>query len=76
WNVTNYKDALEATLSEASIGNKMVIIAMVNKAYVEGDKPMLDLFWMVFGTEKIHGNWLITFYLLRRMIHPMNDANF
>ena len=43
-NVTNYKDALEATLSEASIGNKMVIIAMVNKAYVGGDKPMLDLF--------------------------------
>lgn len=47
-NVTNYKDALEATLSEASIGNKMVIIAMVNKAYVEGDKPMLDLFLDAF----------------------------
>ncbi|BBG98170.1 Nucleotide-diphospho-sugar transferase family protein [Prunus dulcis] len=35
---------LESALSEASMANKTVIIAIVNKAYVEGDKPMLDMF--------------------------------
>ncbi|KAJ9140061.1 hypothetical protein P3X46_030748 [Hevea brasiliensis] len=35
-------DALEAALAEASTANKTLIIAIVNKAYVEGDKPMLD----------------------------------
>lgn len=37
-------DGLESALSEASMANKTVIIAIVNKAYVEGDKPMLDMF--------------------------------
>ncbi|XP_024029741.1 uncharacterized protein At1g28695 [Morus notabilis] len=37
---------LESALSKASMDNKTVIIAIVNKAYVEGDngKRMLDLF--------------------------------
>ncbi|RXH94799.1 hypothetical protein DVH24_024483 [Malus domestica] len=43
-NTRNYTDALESALSEASMADKTVIIAIVNKAYVEGDKPMLDLF--------------------------------
>ncbi|KAB2596557.1 hypothetical protein D8674_032007 [Pyrus ussuriensis x Pyrus communis] len=43
-NTRNYTDALESALSEVSMANKTVIIAIVNKAYVEGDKPMLDLF--------------------------------
>nr|DAD22725.1 TPA_asm: hypothetical protein HUJ06_024188 [Nelumbo nucifera] len=39
------KDDLEKALGEASMGNKTVIIAIVNKAYVEGrQKTMLDLF--------------------------------
>ncbi|KAK6926240.1 Nucleotide-diphospho-sugar transferase [Dillenia turbinata] len=38
------RDELESVLYEASMPNKTVIITVVNKAYVEGDKPMLDLF--------------------------------
>ncbi|KAF5743628.1 hypothetical protein HS088_TW08G00213 [Tripterygium wilfordii] len=38
-------DTLEVALAEASMSNnKTVIIAIVNKAYVEGDRSMLDLF--------------------------------
>ncbi|KAJ6761088.1 EXPRESSED PROTEIN-RELATED [Salix purpurea] len=43
--ITSQQDALELALAEASTENRTVIIAMVNKAYVEGDdKSMLDLF--------------------------------
>ncbi|KAJ6410559.1 hypothetical protein OIU84_007331 [Salix udensis] len=43
--VTSQQDALELALAEASTENRTVIIAMVNKAYVEGDdKSMLNLF--------------------------------
>ncbi|KAL5791643.1 hypothetical protein ACOSP7_000237 [Xanthoceras sorbifolium] len=37
-------DELETALAGASMENKTVIIAVVNKAYVEGDEPLLDLF--------------------------------
>lgn len=44
-NSTSQQDELELALAEASTENRTVIIAMVNKAYVEGDdKSMLDLF--------------------------------
>ncbi|KAJ6339418.1 hypothetical protein OIU77_007394 [Salix suchowensis] len=44
-DITSQQDALELALAEASTENRTVIIAMVNKAYVEGDdKSMLDLF--------------------------------
>ncbi|KAJ4846443.1 hypothetical protein Tsubulata_036219 [Turnera subulata] len=43
-NVTSHGDALEEALAEASMANKTLIIAIVNKAYVEGDKSMLDMF--------------------------------
>ncbi|WCJ36393.1 Nucleotide-diphospho-sugar transferase family protein [Euphorbia peplus] len=50
------KGSLDAALAEASTGNKSLIITIVNKAYVEGDKPMLDLFldsfW--FGDDTRH----------------------
>ena len=43
--IASQQDALELALAEASTENRTVIIAMVNKAYVEGgDKSMLDLF--------------------------------
>ncbi|XP_017256759.1 uncharacterized protein At1g28695 [Daucus carota subsp. sativus] len=52
FNVTPYEkdELLEEVLAETSTQNKTMIIAMVNKAYVEGDKPMLDIF--------LHGFWL------------------
>ncbi|XP_039160160.1 uncharacterized protein At1g28695-like [Eucalyptus grandis] len=43
-NATEYRDELEEALPKASRPSKTMIIAMVNDAYVEGDKPMLDLF--------------------------------
>ncbi|XP_050253025.1 uncharacterized protein At1g28695-like [Quercus robur] len=62
-NVTSNKDALEAALSEASMENKTVVIAIVNKAYVEGDKPMLDLFldsfWLGEDTRKLVDHLLL-----------------
>ncbi|TXG54491.1 hypothetical protein EZV62_019747 [Acer yangbiense] len=58
-------DELETALAGASTVNKTVIIAVVNKAYVEGgdDKPLLDLFlesfWLGEGTR-----WLVDHLLL------------
>ncbi|KAI9178131.1 hypothetical protein LWI28_023089 [Acer negundo] len=58
-------DELETALAGASTENKTVIIAVVNKAYVEGgyDKPLLDLFldsfWLGEGTR-----WLVDHLLL------------
>ncbi|KAL9303553.1 hypothetical protein ACSQ67_020816 [Phaseolus vulgaris] len=54
-------DALECALAKASMGNKTVIIAMVNKAYaeqdVETDSTMLDIFlssfWVGEGTRSL-----------------------
>ena len=61
--MTSNKDALEAALSEASMENKTVVIAIVNKAYVEGDKPMLDLFldslWLGEDTRKLVDHLLL-----------------
>ncbi|KAI3923962.1 hypothetical protein MKW92_050863 [Papaver armeniacum] len=43
------QDELETALSEASAGNnKTVIIAIINKAYVEGDMTMLSVFIQSF----------------------------
>ena len=62
-NVTSDKDALEAALFEASMENETVVIAIVNKAYVEGDKPMLDLFldslWLGEDTRKLVDHLLL-----------------
>nr|GMC96609.1 putative nucleotide-diphospho-sugar transferase [Ipomoea batatas] len=51
-----YRDKLEEALAGASTeNNKTVIIAVVNKAYVDGDKSMLDMFldgfWL--GTDDV-----------------------
>ncbi|GAV73397.1 LOW QUALITY PROTEIN: Nucleotid_trans domain-containing protein, partial [Cephalotus follicularis] len=43
-NVSNHRDALETALTKASMEHNIVIIAVVNKANVEGDKPMIDMF--------------------------------
>ncbi|XP_059300417.1 uncharacterized protein At1g28695-like [Lycium ferocissimum] len=57
------KDDLERALAGASTENKTVIITVVNKAYVEGDKPMLDLFldgfWHGEGTRELVNHLLI-----------------
>ncbi|KAL1813889.1 hypothetical protein ACET3Z_023954 [Daucus carota] len=57
------KDELEEALAETSTQNKTVIIAMVNKAYVEGDKPMLDIFldgfWLGENTRNLVDHLLI-----------------
>ncbi|GAA0143066.1 hypothetical protein Leryth_024157 [Lithospermum erythrorhizon] len=39
-----YRDELDESLSKAATTNKTVILTVVNKAYIEGEKPMLDLF--------------------------------
>ncbi|KAG5558222.1 hypothetical protein RHGRI_008226 [Rhododendron griersonianum] len=56
-------DGLDEVLAETSTENKIVIIAMVNKAYVEGDKSMLDLFldgfWLGDGTQGLVNHILI-----------------
>ncbi|XP_055826856.1 uncharacterized protein At1g28695-like [Solanum dulcamara] len=58
-----YKDDLERALTGASTENKTVIITIVNKAYVEGDKAMLDLFldgfWHGEGTRELVNHLLI-----------------
>ncbi|KAF8008807.1 hypothetical protein BT93_K2452 [Corymbia citriodora subsp. variegata] len=62
-NTNEYRDELEEALAKASRPNKMVIIAMVNEAYVEGDKPMLDLFldgfWLGEDTRTLFDNLLL-----------------
>lgn len=61
--ITGHRDALEAALSEASMGNRTVIITIVNKAYVEGDKPMLDMFldsfWLGEDTRELVDHLLL-----------------
>ncbi|KAK6135556.1 hypothetical protein DH2020_030727 [Rehmannia glutinosa] len=56
-------DKLGEALAAASTMSKTVIIAIVNKAYVEGDKPMLDLFldgfWIGEGTRDLVDHLLI-----------------
>ncbi|XP_010318206.1 uncharacterized protein At1g28695-like [Solanum lycopersicum] len=63
FNMKMYGDELEEALVGASTEDKMVIIAIVNKAYVEGDKPMLDIFldgfWLGEGTNDLIKNLLI-----------------
>ncbi|KAA8539735.1 hypothetical protein F0562_026427 [Nyssa sinensis] len=61
--MTIYRDELEEALAKASTENKTVIIAIVNKAYVEGDKSMLDLFldgfWLGDDTRALTDHLLI-----------------
>lgn len=58
-----YGDKLEEALAGAATKDKTVIIAIVNKAYVEGDKPMLDIFldgfWLGEGAGKLIKHLLI-----------------
>ncbi|XP_050221354.1 uncharacterized protein At1g28695-like [Mercurialis annua] len=61
--VSSHRDGLEEALAGASTANKTVIIAMVNKAYVEGDKPMLDIFldsfWLGEDTRNLISHLLL-----------------
>nr|GLL28070.1 uncharacterized protein At1g28695-like [Ipomoea trifida] len=62
--VKMYRDKLEEALAGASTeNNKTVIIAVVNKAYVDGDKSMLDMFldgfWVGEGTRELVKHLLI-----------------
>lgn len=62
-NISVDKDELENTLSSTSTTDKTLIITVVNKAYVEGDKAMLDLFldgfWMGENTRNLTKHLLI-----------------
>ncbi|KAL0401044.1 UNVERIFIED_CONTAM: hypothetical protein Slati_4134300 [Sesamum latifolium] len=59
------RDELQEALAAAaaSTTDKTVIIAIINKAYVEGDKAMLDLFldgfWLGEGTRELTNQLLI-----------------
>ncbi|KAL9994218.1 putative nucleotide-diphospho-sugar transferase [Helianthus debilis subsp. tardiflorus] len=56
-------DDLEEALAGAATRYKTVILTMVNKAYVEGEKAMLDIFldgfWMGEGTRPLVNHLLI-----------------
>ncbi|KAM0013063.1 putative nucleotide-diphospho-sugar transferase [Helianthus debilis subsp. tardiflorus] len=58
-----YRDELEAALEGASMANKTVIIAVVNRAYTKGDKPMFDIFldgfWLGEDTRQLTNHLLI-----------------
>ncbi|XP_058207455.1 uncharacterized protein At1g28695-like [Rhododendron vialii] len=58
-----HRDELDTILAETAMENKSLIIAMVNKAYVEGDRSMLDLFmdgfWLGDGTWGLVDHLLI-----------------
>ncbi|XP_076927306.1 uncharacterized protein At1g28695-like [Bidens hawaiensis] len=58
-----YTDELGTALEGASMANKTVIIAIVNQAYAEGDKPMLDIFldgfWLGEDTRHLKNHLLI-----------------
>ncbi|KAG9142118.1 hypothetical protein Leryth_024171, partial [Lithospermum erythrorhizon] len=58
-----YRDELDEALAKVSMKNKTIIIAVINKAYVEGDKPMLDLFldgfWVGEDTQSLIDNLLV-----------------
>ena len=57
------EDELERALAETATENRTVIIAVVNEAYVEGDKAMLDLFmdafWLGEGTQGLRDHLLV-----------------
>ncbi|KAL6977590.1 hypothetical protein U1Q18_026382 [Sarracenia purpurea var. burkii] len=61
--MTTYRDDLDEVLAATATENKTVIIAVVNRAYVEGDKSMLDLFldgfWVGDGTRNLTDHLLI-----------------
>ncbi|XP_059274869.1 uncharacterized protein At1g28695-like [Lycium ferocissimum] len=61
--IKTYEDKLEEALAGAATKDKTVIITVVNKSYVEGDKPMLDLFldgfWHGEGTRELMNHLLI-----------------
>ncbi|KAF8379170.1 hypothetical protein HHK36_028599 [Tetracentron sinense] len=61
--IGNPRDELETALERASMANKTLIIAMVNKAYVEGEKAMLDLFldsfWLGEDTRSLVNHLLL-----------------
>ncbi|KAL2526947.1 Nucleotide-diphospho-sugar transferase family protein [Abeliophyllum distichum] len=58
-----YRDKLDVALSTTSTENKTLLICIVNKAYVDGDKPMLDLFldgfWVGKDTKTLINHLLI-----------------
>ncbi|XP_020210438.1 uncharacterized protein At1g28695 isoform X2 [Cajanus cajan] len=66
-NIEAHGDALDSALAKASMGNKTVIIAVVNKAYVEQDVEsdttmfdiFLDSFWLGEGTKPLINHLLI-----------------
>lgn len=59
----SYGALLEEALAKVSNENKTLIIAFVNKAYMEGDKPMLDIFldgfWVGEDTYKLTKHLLV-----------------
>ncbi|KAM0023680.1 putative nucleotide-diphospho-sugar transferase [Helianthus debilis subsp. tardiflorus] len=60
---TNCRDELEEALTGASTETNTVIITVANKAYTEGDKPMLDIFldafWLGEDTRPLKEHLLI-----------------
>ncbi|KAG5043040.1 hypothetical protein JHK87_006955 [Glycine soja] len=66
-NIEANGDGLDTALAKASMGNKTVIIAVVNKAYVdqdvESDTTMLDIFlgsfWLGEGTRSLIDHLLL-----------------
>ncbi|KAH7840009.1 hypothetical protein Vadar_011291 [Vaccinium darrowii] len=63
YNMSTYRDELEEVLAKTSMANKSLIIAVVNKAYVEGEKSMLEMFldsfWLGENTRALRDHLLI-----------------
>ncbi|KAI4324888.1 hypothetical protein MLD38_030332 [Melastoma candidum] len=59
----DYSDELGKVLTEAATEDKYVVVTVLNKAYVEGDKPMLDIFldalWLGEGTHRLVKHLLV-----------------
>ncbi|KAF9624857.1 hypothetical protein IFM89_015411 [Coptis chinensis] len=57
------RDELEATLDGVATENKTLIVVILNKAYIEGEKPMLDLFlesfWLGQDTQFLINHLLL-----------------
>ncbi|KAH7840206.1 hypothetical protein Vadar_014137 [Vaccinium darrowii] len=62
-HTSSYRDELEEVLAKTATEKKTLIIAVLNKAYVEGDKSMLDLFldsfWLGENTQALRDHLLI-----------------
>ncbi|KAI3748940.1 hypothetical protein L6452_12390 [Arctium lappa] len=76
-------DELEEALAKAATENNTVILVVANKAYTEGDKPMLDIFldafWLGIDTHPLTKHLLVVadmdvLWLRNPFLRLMNES--